>query len=65
MHLIKDADAVKRMFCHGQFSAIDAEARYTYSLSATCPRCGAQAFVTRYEQSPVSTSLNRASMTFC
>ncbi len=47
--MIKDADAVKRTFQNGQFSNVVAEARYTFPIVARCPRCGAEAFVTRYD----------------
>jgi hypothetical protein len=52
--MIKDADTVKRMFYNGTISALDADARYTYSSFATCFRCGAGAFVTRYERSALT-----------
>ena len=48
--MIKDADAVKRMLDNGQFSTVVAEARYSFPIVARCPRCGAEAFVTRGER---------------
>ena len=63
MQMIKDADTVKSPF-KGWQSALDADARYTFSLSARCSRCGAEAFVTRYEHASGSRMIFRCSSCF-
>ncbi len=56
--MVKDADLLKRTSENGQYSAIFADARYTFPIIARCPRCGAEAFVTRYDS--WGSSMNRA-----
>ncbi|MEN8614566.1 hypothetical protein ABFB09_04695 [Dehalogenimonas sp. THU2] len=55
--MIKETDTVTRICYCGQAVTVDSDARFTYSTCARCPRCGAEAFVTRYER--FGTSLNQ------
>jgi len=64
MYLVKDAENMKSIFSNGHAGALDADARYTFSMAASCPRCGAEAFITRFERRGAPNQVFRCSSCF-
>jgi hypothetical protein len=57
MKPVKDSEKVARMFAQGQIDLKDNQSGYKYTMTASCPKDGNFAFVSRVEK--VANSLSK------